>query len=61
MLNLELETYVIDNFYALFQGTVANSWHSDEYYTQELGVSKFSTNILGLKNLQFTLGFFDGN
>ncbi len=61
MLNLELETYVIDNFYALFQGTVANSWHSDEYYTQELGVSKISTNILGLKNLQFNLGFFDGN
>jgi len=61
MLNLELETYVIDNFYALFQGTVANSWHSDEYYTQELGVSKFSTNILGLKNLKFNLAFFDGN
>lgn len=60
-LNFELESFVTDHFYALFQGTVANSWHSDEYYTEELGVSKVSTSILGLKNLKFNLAYFDGN
>ena len=60
-LNFELESFVTDHFYALFQGTVANSWHSDEYYTEELGVSKISTSILGLKNLKFNLAYFDGN
>ena len=61
-LNFELESYVIDNFYALFQGTVANSWRSDEYYTEEIGVAKVSTNILGLRNPgKFNLAFFDGN
>ena len=60
-LNLELETYLTDHFYANFQADVANSWHSDENYTEELGISKLSTNILGLKNLKFNLAFFDGN
>ena len=60
-LNFELESFVTDHFYALFQGTVANSWHSDDYYTEELGVSKISTSILGLKNLKFNLAYFDGN
>ena len=60
-LNFELETFATDHFYALFQGTVANSWHSDEYYTEELGISKFSTSILGLKHLKFNLAYFDGN
>ena len=60
-LNFELESFVTDHFYALFQGTVANSWHSDSNYTEELGVSKISTNILGLKNLKFNLAYFDGN
>ena len=35
-INLELETFATDHFYALFQGTIANSWHSDGNYTQEL-------------------------
>ncbi len=60
-LNFELETYLTDHFYANFQADIANSRHSDENYTQELGVSKLSTNILGLKNLKFNLAFFDGN
>ena len=60
-LNLELETFATDHFYALFQGTVANSWHSDENYTEELGVSNISTNIIGLKHLKFNLAYFDGN
>ena len=60
-LNLELETYLTDHFYADFQIDIANSWHSDEYYTEELGVSMLSTNILGLKNLNFNLAYFDGN
>lgn len=60
-LNFELESFVTDRFYALFQGTVANSWHSNETYTEELGVSKISTNILGLKHLKFNLAYFDGN
>ena len=60
-LNFELETFLTDHFYTVFQGSVANSWHSDEYYTEELGVSKISTNILGLKNLKFNLAYFDGN
>ena len=61
MLNFELESFVTDHFYTVFSGTVANSWHSDEYYTEELGVSTLSTNIIGLKNLKFNLAFFDGN
>ena len=61
MLNLELETWAADNFYTLFQGTVANSWHSDENYTGEIGAAKLGTNILGLKNLKFNLAYFDGN
>lgn len=60
-LNLELETFATDHFYALFQGTVANSWHSDENYTDELGVSNLSTNIIGLKHMKFNLAYFDGN
>ena len=60
-LNFELETYLTDHFYANFQADIANSRHSDENYTQELGVSALSTNILGLKNLKFNLAFFDGN
>ena len=61
LLTFQLETYVTDRFYTLFQGSVANSWHSDEFYTEELGVSAISTNILGLKNLKFNLAYFDGN
>lgn len=60
-LNFELETFATDHFYALFQGTVANSWHSDDDYTEELGVSSISTNIIGLKHLKFNLAYFDGN
>lgn len=59
--NFELETYLTDHFYADFQADIANSWHSDGTYSEELGVSKLSTNILGLKNLKFNLGYFDGN
>ncbi|MBO4278500.1 MAG: hypothetical protein J5891_01670, partial [Spirochaetales bacterium] len=60
-LNFELETYLTDHFYANFQADIANSWHSDENYTEELGVSKLSTNIIGLKHLKFNLAYFDGN
>ena len=60
-LNFELETYLTDYFYADFQADIANSWHSDEYYTEELGISKLSTNIIGLKHLKFNLSYFDGN
>ena len=60
-LNFELETYLTDYFYADFQADIANSRHSDEYYTEELGISKLSTNIIGLKHLKFNLSYFDGN
>ncbi len=60
-LNFEMETYLTDHFYADFQADVANSRHSDEYYTEELGISELSTNIIGLKHLKFNLAYFDGN
>ena len=60
-LNFEMETYLTDHFYADFQADIANSRHSDEYYTEELGISRLSTNILGLKHLKFNLAYFDGN
>ncbi len=55
------ETWAANHFYAWFELNLQNSVHSGDSYSKEVGVSKLSTNVLFLQNLELDLSLFDGN